>query len=761
STGSVDISSLQTYRNKGAVTQGSKRVEATAELRFYPIVNKLDANASGDDRITEHEYYDVDGELCWLIQIQLPADTADAVTVTEALPAGITLQQLRMEIDGTSVASDFTWTGQQATCIAGSHTVTAAKSGQTVTVVLDPAFVSDYKSHRIDLLVGASVDDLPADGAVDVYTNTVTVTEGDQELGSCSQTQKITTNPYHEAITKTASTPDDNTVTYSLAINPQARDLLPGSDSLILTDELKYYNHANDPKLIMLQPGSLKVYERNADGTKGDELPSGTATYTYSTRSASNYSYNTLVITLPDEVAMIVEYTYLLSADSAGGVSLENTASLEGISGGDGQSANSIEAEIVDSVAGADLNGAIIYKHDSRDMGIGLEGAEFDLYKYDQNTNDYHEKVNTEPLVTDSTGMVTVSDLAYNLAYKLVETASPEGYIRDGSPYYFLLRDMRDQTVYKPSNFKGDELLDGALIYRPNVSENTSVTVEKQWQDENGNQVNKTGSIQFELWRTVQPAGAILPTKTLTVDLNKYSQPLYDFSGTYPQDTVLQFKVIEPNVYRKVPEGMTVPSGWSVYELDQIAPLSNMTKVTTYEQTGSGQSLYTFTTTFTITLDSDTMVEMAANKYFGDNKNQFGGTVVPVSVVSTPTPPETDDPYDEYVDTYTVAASNSWRCTVNDLPTKGTVSGEAVVYTYFVKEVGTVAGATPSYSNNSGITEGTIVITNTLSEEDSFVLPQTGGIGTTIFYALGGLLMAGAVILLVTKKKMSAEDDEA
>lgn len=37
-------------------------------------------------------------------------------------------------------------------------------------------------------------------------------------------------------------------------------------------------------------------------------------------------------------------------------------------------------------------------------------------------------------------------------------------------------------------------------------------------------------------------------------------------------------------------------------------------------------------------------------------------------------------------------------------------------------------------------------------------LPETGGIGTTIFYIVGGLMMAGAVIVLVTKKKMSVEE---
>ena len=35
-------------------------------------------------------------------------------------------------------------------------------------------------------------------------------------------------------------------------------------------------------------------------------------------------------------------------------------------------------------------------------------------------------------------------------------------------------------------------------------------------------------------------------------------------------------------------------------------------------------------------------------------------------------------------------------------------------------------------------------------------IPETGGIGTTIFYVAGGLLVLGAVILLITKKRMSS-----
>ena len=40
-----------------------------------------------------------------------------------------------------------------------------------------------------------------------------------------------------------------------------------------------------------------------------------------------------------------------------------------------------------------------------------------------------------------------------------------------------------------------------------------------------------------------------------------------------------------------------------------------------------------------------------------------------------------------------------------------------------------------------------------VSNQSGSQLPSTGGIGTTIFYVVGGILMVGAVILLITKKR--------
>jgi len=45
----------------------------------------------------------------------------------------------------------------------------------------------------------------------------------------------------------------------------------------------------------------------------------------------------------------------------------------------------------------------------------------------------------------------------------------------------------------------------------------------------------------------------------------------------------------------------------------------------------------------------------------------------------------------------------------------------------------------------------------TIKNQSGSVLPSTGGIGTTIFYILGSLLVLGAGIILVTKRRMSVE----
>ena len=76
---------------------------------------------------------------------------------------------------------------------------------------------------------------------------------------------------------------------------------------------------------------------------------------------------------------------------------------------------------------------------------------------------------------------------------------------------------------------------------------------------------------------------------------------------------------------------------------------------------------------------------------------------------------------------------------------------------YLVKELSAPAGYNllpdifPAIQPESGIGTVTVSVPNT----QSYSLPESGGMGTSLFYVVGGLLVACAAVLLVVKKRMN------
>ena len=73
-----------------------------------------------------------------------------------------------------------------------------------------------------------------------------------------------------------------------------------------------------------------------------------------------------------------------------------------------------------------------------------------------------------------------------------------------------------------------------------------------------------------------------------------------------------------------------------------------------------------------------------------------------------------------------------------------------------------LAGSITIVIGDNGVVNGTAEAPQGVDEvkvlnQTGSVLPSTGGIGTTIFYVLGTILVLGAGVLLVTRKRMSAE----
>lgn len=81
--------------------------------------------------------------------------------------------------------------------------------------------------------------------------------------------------------------------------------------------------------------------------------------------------------------------------------------------------------------------------------------------------------------------------------------------------------------------------------------------------------------------------------------------------------------------------------------------------------------------------------------------------------------------------------------------------------TYVLKETNTPAGyntcddVTVVIGANGTLTQdGDATTEVSIQNNAGTVLPETGGVGTTIFYIVGGILVLAAVVLLVTKKRM-------
>ena len=85
---------------------------------------------------------------------------------------------------------------------------------------------------------------------------------------------------------------------------------------------------------------------------------------------------------------------------------------------------------------------------------------------------------------------------------------------------------------------------------------------------------------------------------------------------------------------------------------------------------------------------------------------------------------------------------------------------EKTVPTGYVQSTNTVFKIGATHAETSGA--GNVTLTDDSSTSETIVnrtgatLPSTGGIGTTIFYILGAILVLGAGIVLVTRRRMSA-----
>ena len=321
-----------------------------------------------------------------------------------------------------------------------------------------------------------------------------------------------------------------------------------------------------------------------------------------------------------------------------------------------------------------------------------LDGAVFAIYEYSKGTESYGEA----PIATvasgenGTAGVVEIADVHYNTAYKMVETAAPEGYDLLAEPVYF---DVKCETKTEEAS-----------------NENQST---------NGDVLDTVSEPV-----AMDPATAEEKTQTLA-------------EGCYPEDYVFSSDVLEL-------------------------------------QDDGGYVLANYTPRTAITVEELWQTEQQTES-------------VPIELWRMARSENSPAVEHEKVATETLQANSvdPWTTTFEELPLTG-LSGEEqpVAYEYYVVEQpshlytligmttdenipmvhvaedGTVeTNADGGYKNVTGVTGGTITVTNAYNET-GYELPASGGSGVLPYYLGGGLLATAALAFALMKRNHFGRREE-
>lgn len=694
--------STWTFKNKAAIPNHESEVKydrkkPDGDLTKQVSTSGTDTSYSSND--PEIEYSENGMTLYYRVLIRLNKDSKGDQTIVDTLPSGMKFGQLTKvvyyENDNDQREDLNGFNGDWHFKLADHVTTTAEnqKDGTTkVTFTLSDGYERLYTdSYRIAFYYTATIEDRQfwndIRNEMKPYPNTV-------QWGNL--TSDVTTNVKHtiKKLDKIGQLSDVEGVKgvkkaiYYLPVNPKGEDLVKGSDTLTLQDQL---TSGEKDVQMDFQPASLKVYAYDAAGENhcGALIDPNRYGFSYEEKT------HTLTLTLPDEVPCVVYYEYCVTP-GINATQLSNSARLSGVA----ESSIENKLALAESTAGATVSRKELdlYKVDSENYNIKLQGVTFKLEEYKGYENNAAVWSTIKEASTNENGQIHLNKiddkLEEGVLYKLTETnlGTNNAYSLNNKPYYFVWAKFESESKsdweiwsevpqYDHSGVTQEEvniIRTSGTIYVPN--EKTGIRIDKVWLNADHTDDANPGTAHVTLYRQARKPGGVKVTVEVWTNPDwpneLYHNEVYIKSGTE----------VALSVRSHYNEQYIVNNGTPITfndNKDQTIALGSPREDTTY-------SVY---------------VSYSPDKIYKD-------------LLYTPTEQYTDVGKRKIIGSYDLDSSNKNSVTVGPLDLN---DNDGNNYYYWVEEE-QVAGYTTSYSGNNGkIQKGTITVTNTREETSVFV----------------------------------------
>lgn len=346
-------------------------------------------------------------------------------------------------------------------------------------------------------------------GQTNVFDNVVTVT--DKKGRTHTDSSEITVT--HETLRKESVYTEANAGTYpfQITINPLGEDMVAGSDTITLIDELS--------SMLELDTPSVKV----VNSRTGEDV-------SFTLRVEKLDTGQRLIIILPDDIPLTITYRVFVDAAPGQVVSFSNIAHWEGFAPPDSAV---VEVPSFQYSTGGTVNTSstpifTLLKVDENDTGKRLAGAEFSLQAGTMENGVFTAQGEAHKKTTDENGSFVVSTengdswFAFNTVYCLKEVTAPQGYVLpDGTPYYFLIAEgtkNEDGEMVYPDYPEGVFVwYNGAEYEYTAYNGKGEIRLVKAFQDKEGAAITPPdGTYRFGLWDNAEGTDAPLQTLTIT-----------------------------------------------------------------------------------------------------------------------------------------------------------------------------------------------------------------------------------------------------